>query len=237
LLGQAISTESAKAENKYFLLLLENWLALVGGATKHRPEAGSLNFLAFLLKFIEELGKFAIDAKNLKAPATGVAGHASFAAESGKLGFRSASLASAGGVPPPGSNVGRTLELQVKVKTLFVFMLYGFLNATCSSGAEQDGQPQEFPRLGEHLLHIQSKFEKNQMYSQIEDTMPSLPSSDRSPFPHPSGRKNEANALGATGNLRGDSSSRHRKGKKLMDKNEKIDGNQQASPKTHVKVN
>ena len=141
MLGQALSAESAKAENTCITLLLENWLALVGGAPKRRPEAGSLNLIAFLLKFIDELGKFAIDAKNLKAPAAGIAGHASFAAEGAKQGNRSGSLASAGGVPPPGSNVGRTLELQVKVKTLFVFMLYGFLNATCSSGAEQDGQP------------------------------------------------------------------------------------------------
>ena len=61
------------------------------------------------------------------------------------------------------------------------------------------------------------------MYFQIEDSMPSLPGPDRSALPHPSNRKNEANLAVPPGNLRGDSSSRHRKAKKLMDKGEKID--------------
>ena len=137
LLGQAMSSESTKTENSCILLLLENWLALVSGAPKLKPEAGSLNFIAFLLKLIDELAKFAIEAKNTKGPATGIAGNMTPSMEGPKQG-RSASLASASVAPPPGSNVGRTLELQVKVKSLLVFMLYGFLNATNANNTEQD---------------------------------------------------------------------------------------------------
>ena len=68
--------------------------------------------------------------------------------------------------------------------------------------------------------------------------MPSLPWPDQSPHPRASNRKTEVGGtLLPPGNLRGDSSSRARKTKKAMDKNEKIDSTQQASPKNHAKLN
>ena len=69
--------------------------------------------------------------------------------------------------------------------------------------------------------------------------MPSLPWPDQGPHPRPSNRKTEVGGslLQVPGNLRGDSSSRVRKTKKVMDKNEKIDSTQQTSPKSHAKLN
>ena len=74
LLGQALSSESTTSENSCIILLLENWLALVSNTPKHRPskhkpDAGPLHFVAFLVKVIDELTDFAWDAKNTKNPA------------------------------------------------------------------------------------------------------------------------------------------------------------------------
>ena len=74
LLGQALSSESTDSENSCIMLLLESWLALVSNTPKqrpgkHKPDAGPLHFVAFLLKVMDELSNFGYDAKNTKSPA------------------------------------------------------------------------------------------------------------------------------------------------------------------------
>ena len=92
--------------------------------------------------------------------------------------------------------------------------------------------------MGERIGLIQSKFEKSSLYGQIKDNMPSLPWPDQGPQPRPSNRKTEVPGSSLPPvHLRGDSSSRARKTKKSLDKNEKIDSAQQPSPKNHAKLN
>lgn len=69
--------------------------------------------------------------------------------------------------------MNKNLELQVKVKTLFIFMLYGFLNITAARQPDNNNNP-IYPRLIDHLGQMQSKFEKKNSYGQIKDNMPLL---------------------------------------------------------------
>jgi len=100
------------------VLILENWLQLVQAAPSNRPDVGPLHFIAFLITYLDELEDPKKDtASNVKNQDV-----SSKIIDSGR-----SPRTEKGSVKKKLRNI---LELRVKVKALFIFMLYGFIIET-----------------------------------------------------------------------------------------------------------